>query len=143
MNVGFSIPSRADTEPLERTFDLRQYLNFIWRNWMFIASVTALVFLIGVIYLVHATPSTPRQPKSCSNSTRRLQGWMPRNDRLMNNFGYVENQLAILQSDSLLRRVVIKERLAASSPSANESQGTERKQGAISVGGTNNQSRML
>ena len=56
MNVGFRIPNRVDTEPPERTFDLRQYLNFVWRNWMFIASVTAFVFLIGVIYLVRATP---------------------------------------------------------------------------------------
>ena len=56
MNVGFRIPSRVDTEPVERTFDLRQYLNFVWRHWMFIASVTALAFLIAVIYLARATP---------------------------------------------------------------------------------------
>ncbi len=56
MNVGFRIPNQTGSEPLERAFDLRQYLNFAWRNWMFIASVTALVFLIGVIYVVHATP---------------------------------------------------------------------------------------
>ena len=41
---------------LERTFDLRQYLNFLWRNWIFIVSVVALVFLIGVVYLVRTIP---------------------------------------------------------------------------------------
>ena len=56
MNVGFKIPTKVDTELAERTFDLRQYINFIWRNWMFIASVTAFAFLIGVIYLARATP---------------------------------------------------------------------------------------
>ena len=56
MNVGFKIPTSVDTEPPERKFDLRQYLNFVWRNWMFIASVTALGFLTGAIYLASATP---------------------------------------------------------------------------------------
>ena len=56
MNVGFRIPSNVDAEPLERTLDLRQYLNFVWRNWMFIASVTAVALLIGVVNLLRATP---------------------------------------------------------------------------------------
>ena len=56
MNVGFRIPTGVDAEPAERKIDLRQYLNFVWRNWMFIASVTAFALLVGVIYLVRATP---------------------------------------------------------------------------------------
>ena len=56
MNVGFSIPNKVDTELPQRLFDLRQYLNFVWRNWLFIVSVTAFVFLIGVIQLLRATP---------------------------------------------------------------------------------------
>ena len=56
MNVGFRIPTEVDTEPPDRRFDLRQYLNFVWRNWMFIASVTAFALLVAVIYLVRATP---------------------------------------------------------------------------------------
>ena len=56
MNVGLRIPSTVDTEPPERMFDLRGYLNFVWRNWLFIVAVTAFVFLIGVVYLVRATP---------------------------------------------------------------------------------------
>ena len=56
MNAGFQIPTRIETEPAEGKFDLRKYINFVWRHWMFIGSVTALVFLIGVINLVRATP---------------------------------------------------------------------------------------
>ena len=48
MNVGFRIPTNVDAEPLERTLDLRQYLNFVWRYWLFIASVTAVAFVIAV-----------------------------------------------------------------------------------------------
>ena len=57
MNIGYRIPSKKiDAEPPERTIDVRQYLNFVWRNWMFIVSVTAFVFLVGLIYLVRAAP---------------------------------------------------------------------------------------
>jgi polysaccharide biosynthesis transport protein len=130
MNVGFSIPSRADTEPSERAFDLRKYLNFIWRNWAFIASITALSFLIGVIYLVHATPIYTASTQVLLEQHQKAPGLDAVADDRVYNFGYVENQLAILQSDSLLRRAVIKERLAVVSPSANESQGTDGLKGA-------------
>ena len=32
MNVGFRMPSKVETEPAGRTFDVRQYLNFVWRH---------------------------------------------------------------------------------------------------------------
>ena len=36
MNVGFKSPVTVGSEPAERGLDLRTYLNFLWRNWMFI-----------------------------------------------------------------------------------------------------------
>jgi polysaccharide biosynthesis transport protein len=121
MNVGFRIPSRVDTEPPEGTFDLRQYLNFVWRNWMFIVSVTAFVFLMGVIYLVHATPLYTATTQVLLEQHEQAPGLdAVGNDGRIDNYSYVENQLAILRSESLLRRVVIKERLAP--PSTKESQ---------------------
>ena len=56
MNAGFKIPTRIDAEPAERRFDLRTYLNFVWRHWMFIGAVVALALLMALIYLVRATP---------------------------------------------------------------------------------------
>ena len=56
MNVGLRIPANLDAEPLERTLDLRQYVNFVWRNWMFITSVTVVALLIGAVYLMRAIP---------------------------------------------------------------------------------------
>jgi uncharacterized protein involved in exopolysaccharide biosynthesis len=50
MNAGFRIPSTLGIEPAERTLDVRQYLHFVWRHWLFIASLTALVFVIAVVY---------------------------------------------------------------------------------------------
>ena len=121
MNVGFRIPSKKiDAEPPERTFDLRQYLNFVWRNWMFIASVTAFVFLVGLIYLVRATPLYTATTQVLLEQREKAPGL----DAIVNDGGidsdyYLENQLAILRSDSLLRRVAIKE---LAPPSTRESE---------------------
>jgi capsular exopolysaccharide synthesis family protein len=127
MNVGFRIPANADTEPLERAFDPRQYLNFVWRNWMFIISVTTLVFFIGVIYVMRASPLYTASTQVLLEQHEKAPGLNSVNDgRFDDSYSYMENQLAILQSDSLLRRVVIKQGLAP--PSAKESQaGAQNK----------------
>jgi polysaccharide biosynthesis transport protein len=112
MNVGFRL-NKIDAESPQRIFDLRQYLNFVWRNWAFIVSVTAFVFLIGVIYLVRATPlytATTQVLLQAEKSPAPTQSGSSDFYRIDQSF--IENQLAILRSDSLLRRVVIKERLA-------------------------------
>ena len=56
MNVLFQNPTKLDAEPAERGIDLRTYLNFLWRHWMFIGAVAALALLVGFIYLARATP---------------------------------------------------------------------------------------
>jgi exopolysaccharide transport family protein len=107
------MPNKVDAGSAERIFDLRQYLNFVWRNWAFIASVTAFVFLVGVIYLVRATPlytATTQVLLQAEKSPAQTQSGSSDFYRIDQSF--IENQLAILRSDSLLRRVVVKERLA-------------------------------
>ncbi len=119
MNVGFRIPNKVDTEPPDRTFDLRQYLNFVWRHWKFIASITAFVLLMAVIYLVRSTPlytATTQVLLERREKAPSLDAAV--DDGRIDTSAYVENQLAILRSDSLLRRVVIKERLAPPRPAA-------------------------
>ena len=143
MNAGFKIPSAVDAEPADRAFDLRFYLNFVWRNWMFIASVMALALLVAVISLVRATPlytATTQVLIDRRESPPVLAAGD--NDRYYSYSSlsaYLDNQLAILRSDSLLRRVVIKERLAAQSkddPAATETaiaDGINRLRGALTV----------
>ena len=129
MNVGFKIPSSVvDTEPPERRFDPRQYVNFVWRNWLFIASVTAFVFLLGVINLIRAIPLYTASTQVLLEPRERAPGLdaVVNDGRIDDSFSYVENQLAILRSNSLLRRVVVKERLAPSDTKA--SGGATRKQ---------------
>src|SRR5262245_18517766 len=119
MNVGFRISDKVDTDLPQRLFDLRQYLNFVWRNWVFIVSVTAFVFLTGVIHLVRATPlytATTEVLLQAEKSPALAESGS--SDYYRFDFSFIENQLAILKSDSLLRRVVIKERLAVPPPDA-------------------------
>jgi polysaccharide biosynthesis transport protein len=105
MNAGFRIPTNN-----ERRIDLRQYLNFVWRNWMFIVSVTALILLIGAIYLMRATPLYTASTQVLLEHHERAPGLdAAGNDFRVDDPSYVDDQLAILQSDSLLRRVAIKE----------------------------------
>jgi polysaccharide biosynthesis transport protein len=124
MNVGVRIPTKVDTDLPERTFDLRQYLNFVWRNWIFIASVTAFAFLIGAVYLARATPLYTASTQVLLEQREKPPG-LEVSDGRVDNYSYMENQLAILRSDSLLRRVVIKERLAISRPDAKEPQSAD------------------
>jgi polysaccharide biosynthesis transport protein len=123
MNVGFRIPTNVDAEATERPIDLRQYLNFVWRNWMFIVSVTAFVFLIGVIYLLRATPLYMASTQVLLERHERAPGLDATGNDISVEDSFVDNQLAILQSDSLLRRVAIKE---LSAPIQKETQGSSQ-----------------
>src|SRR5262252_3642145 len=125
MNVGFRVPTNLDAESLERALDLRQYLNFVWRNWVFIASVTAVALLIGVVDLVRAVPLYTASTQVLLERHEKAPGLDAGDNRIDDDNLYLENQLAILQSDSLLRRVVLKERLVDPPPTVKEPQGTD------------------
>src|SRR5215471_19959947 len=126
MNIGFQTPIRLDAQPAERSLDLRTYINFLWRHWMFIGAVVALALLVALIYLARTTPMytataqilvDPQREKTASVSD------------LMDVYAYsnLDNQVTIIKSDPLLQRVVIKERLAPPPPvSANAPQSTSQ-----------------
>src|SRR5262245_45881878 len=125
MNVGFRIPSAVETEPAERMLDMRQYLHFVWRHWMFIASVTALVFVIGVVYLARTTPLYTATAQVLLERPAKAPTDTGSTDYGFGDYSFIENQLAIIRSDPLLRRVVVKERLAEPRPTAKEPQSTD------------------
>jgi polysaccharide biosynthesis transport protein len=109
MNIGYRIPTGVNAEPAERKIDLRQYLHFVWRNWMFIASVTAFAMLVGIIYLVRATPLYTAATQVLLEQSQKAPGLDSVATDGRDSYSYLENQLAILRSDPLLRRVAIKE----------------------------------
>src|SRR5215471_18399415 len=99
MNVGFRIPTNVDAEPIERTLDLRQYLNFVWRNWMFITSVTAVAFLIGLVVLVRAVPLYTASTQVLLEQHEKAPG-LDGGVSDSRDDSNLENQLALLRSDS-------------------------------------------
>ena len=117
MNVGFKTPIRLDAEPAERSIDLRTYLNFLWRHWMFIGAVVALALLVGFIYLARATPMYTATAEILLDPQRqRVAGADTALTDLQYDYTSMESQLTIIKSDPLLQRVVIKERLALPPP---------------------------
>ena len=120
MNAGFQIPTRIETEPAEGKFDLRKYINFVWRHWIFIAVVAALVLFIGVIYLVRATPLYTATTQVLLEPPQKAPNLESLADSRYDDYSFIANQLAIIRSDPLLRRVVIKERLAVAPPTSQD-----------------------
>ena len=120
MNVGFQTPIRLGAEPAsDSSFELRTYLNFLWRNWMFIGAVVALALLVAFIYLARATPIYTATAQILLNpQTGKATDPYAALFELQYDYSNLENQLTIISSDSLLRRVVIKERLAPPPPTA-------------------------
>jgi polysaccharide biosynthesis transport protein len=125
MNAGFQIPTRIETEPAEGKFDPRTYIHFVWRHWMFIASVTALGLLYGVINLVRATPLYTAATQVLLEPPQKAPSLESLADSRFDDVSFIENQLAIIRSDPLLRRVVVKERLAAPPPLPKEPQSAD------------------
>src|SRR5947209_7267017 len=136
MNMAFRTPANAVTEePVERKLDIRKYLNFLWRQWMFIGAVTALGLVLGVIYLARATPLYTASTQVLLDPRREKAGGTENiiSDIQLGDLSAIESQLTIIKSDSLLRRVVLKERLASASTGSEEDaeKDAEAIQGAI------------
>src|SRR5580704_19173736 len=103
-----------DTDRDAGGLDLHEIVNFLWRRWKFIAGVTALAALAGMIFLARQTPVYT------ANARILLDSHQPRPFRqdqipwdLSNDYSMIENQMAIIRSVALLRRVVERERLVA------------------------------
>lgn len=92
-------------------FDLRDVVSFLWREWLFIVSVLAATVTIGAVMLLRQTPLYTASAEILLDS-RRDKLSDPVQTDLVVNFAEVENQMEIIRSTALLRRVVEKEHLA-------------------------------
>src|SRR5262249_42924501 len=75
----------------------------------FITSVTVFALLVGIIYLLRATPLYTSTTQVLLEQTQKAPGLDTMATDGRDSFSYLDNQLAILRSDPLLRRVAIKE----------------------------------
>lgn len=56
MPDGLSAAERPDIGQADHRFDLREAVSFLWRQWKFIAAVTAVVVAIGAVMAARQTP---------------------------------------------------------------------------------------
>src|ERR1700688_1185001 len=92
----------------EHGFDLREAIGFTWRHWKFIASVVGVTLLIAVVYVLKQTPLYTATVQVLLEPPKETR---PGNASLSDNSvdltdALIENQLAIIRSTVLLRRVV-------------------------------------
>jgi capsular exopolysaccharide synthesis family protein len=126
VNVGFPLPTRISADAVERGFDVRKYLNFVWRHWMLIGAFAVLALVLALIYLARATPLYTASAQVLLELQReRIPGDTNSDAGRGDDVAVIENQLAILRSDSLLKRVVVRERLGLPPPS-NEQKGASQ-----------------
>jgi polysaccharide biosynthesis transport protein len=107
-----STVAAAELPQIAHGFDLRQAVNFAWRQWKLIAAVMTAALLIGAAYLAVQvrlyTATTlilldPRKEKATGADAILSEVNL--------DLATVESQIAIIRSSSLLRRVVEKENL--------------------------------
>jgi succinoglycan biosynthesis transport protein ExoP len=119
MNVGFKTPVRLDAEPAEQGVDLRTYVNFLWRHWIFIGAVAVLALLVAFIYLARATPLYRATVQLLLDPQMdKATGVYAGAGAFQYDYNPMDNQITIIKSDPLLQRVVIKERLVRPPPAA-------------------------
>ena len=110
-----NLTSAAAMEPRpaeELGFDLREAVNFAWRQWKFIAGVAALAILLGAIHISRQTPlyTASVQLLLEPNTTKPVAQDAVQADMPL-DMETIESQIAIIKSSALLRRVVVKENL--------------------------------
>jgi succinoglycan biosynthesis transport protein ExoP len=101
---------------VEEGFDLRQIVSFAWRQWKFIAAITAASLVVTAVYLMKQTPLYTAGAQVLLEQQREKAAGT---DAILTETNYydltpvMESQLAIIRSTAFLRRVVEKERLVA------------------------------
>lgn len=114
MNRQFQIPTdTVQEEAPDRGTNLREYVAFAWRHWIFIASTMGLGLLFGLVWLAYAVPLyTATAQVMLDPLTERAP---VQNNTTPNVFfidpAMMENQISLIRSDGLLRRVVEKHKL--------------------------------
>ena len=93
-------------------FDPREAISFVWRQWRFISGVTALALLISALYIARQTPLYTASAQLLLDPQReKITGQDPILTDVALDLPAIESQIAVIRSTSLLRRVVVKERL--------------------------------
>ena len=104
--------NESDAQESAPTFDLRDPINFLWRQWKLILAIGTLAVLLGAISLARQTPVYTAGTQVLLDPRKEKAGGQ---DMIMSDavldLAAIENQMAIIRSTVLLKRVAERERL--------------------------------
>jgi polysaccharide biosynthesis transport protein len=120
-------PSSVEASEFRSRLDLHQILGFLWRQWKFIAAITALVLVIGSTVLMRLTPLyTATTQVLLERQREKAPGVEAILATADPDAAMVEGEMAILRSSVFLRRVVEREHLVADrEPASSDSQSSQ------------------
>lgn len=121
MPDGLTAAERPDIGQADHRFDLREALSFLWRQWKFIAAVTAVVVAIGAVMTARQTPlytATSQVLLERPSAVPPGGDTFSPDNRL--DLPLIESQISVIRSTVFLRRVVEKEGLAAPPPAGQQ-----------------------
>lgn len=115
MNRQFQIPPDAMIEPPQpdQGGGIRDALAFVWRHWIFVASVASLCVLVGIVWLARAVPlysATAQVMLDPQTDRAPVQNATTPNIYFLDP-ATIENQISLIKSDGLLARIVQKNKL--------------------------------
>ena len=90
---------------------LQQFLYFLWRRWKFVLTVTAAILLVAEVWLAMQTSLYSASTQIIFDPTNEKLASADSTSQGALDSLTLDNQIAIVKSTALLRRVVEKEHL--------------------------------
>jgi capsular exopolysaccharide synthesis family protein len=105
-----AIPSAIHPPEEEHGLDLREAIGFLWRQWIFIASIVGAVLLVAAVYVYSETPRYTATAQVLIELQQETAGKEENAFFTSIRLGpdMIESQLAIIKSSVFLQRVVEK-----------------------------------
>ena len=104
---------------MREAFDLREWVSFAWRHWKFTAAITAIVLVVGAVYLLNQTRLYTASAQVLLDPQKEK---MPGGDAMLAesrlNAAVIDSQIAIIRSTVFLRRVVASHLVPAAATAA-------------------------
>jgi exopolysaccharide transport family protein len=109
----FSPLKFAGEAKAEHGFDLRETINFVWRQWKFIAAVCGVTLLVAIVWLAKETPRYTATAQVLLDPRKEKIAGADIVSDVNLDLAMIESQIAIVRSTVFLRRVVEKEKLTS------------------------------
>jgi polysaccharide biosynthesis transport protein len=103
-----SDPQEPSADPRQM---LQQFFYFLWRRWKFVLNVTAMILLVAEVWLATQTPLYSGSTQIIFDPTNEKLASADSTSQAALDSLTLDNQIAIVKSTALLRRVVEKEHL--------------------------------